>query len=228
VRNSTLLLVLSLTATLACPRPTTDTEAASSGKVEIEPPVQGSEPTQAEESASGAEALPTDGSFKADVTSSTIGFAVARATVGHLGKFDDFEATLQLAGGAPVGLEIAVKTGSVVADRAGLTSHLLSADFFDVDKFPTATFTASEFAPDPESGPNAYVVSGTMHLHGVERKLDFPATLEIESDRVVGRATLDISAKAFGIDYEGMEAELAEDAVLLEIELVFPTVEAPT
>ena len=230
MRNSTLLLPL-LLATLACPRPTTETEAASSGKAEREAEPTEPQPTEPPpretttgESATGAEAVPSDGTFKADVASSTIGFAVARATVGHIGKFEDFEATLQLVGGQPVALEIAVKTGSVVADRAGLTSHLLSADFFDVDKFPTATFTASEFTPDPESGPHAYLVSGTMHLHGVGRKLEFPATLDVESDRVVGRATLDISAKAFGIDYEGMEAELAEDAVQLEIELRFTSV----
>lgn len=201
MRNSTLLLSLSLplAASLACPRPTTDTEAASSGKAEPtqvqgsaeNPPEQPPSEPAPKTSATGADPLPSEDTFKADVANSTVGFAVARATVGHIGKFEDFAATLQLAGGQPVGLEIAVKTGSVVADRAGLTTHLLSSDFFDVSKFPTATFTATEFTPDPKTGPNAYVVSGTMHLHGVGRKLEFPATLEIESDRVVGRATLD-------------------------------------
>jgi polyisoprenoid-binding protein YceI len=227
VRNSTLLLLLSLTATLACPRPTTETEAASSAQPDREPEPAELHPeaAQEQEPAGGAEAPMTDGTLAVDVANSTVGFAVARATIGHLGKFEDFEATLQLAGGRPVALEIAVKTGSVMADRAGLTTHLKGSDFFDVDKFPTATFTANEFTPDPDAGPNAYLVHGTMRLHGVERKLEFPATLEIESDRVVGRATLDISAAAFGIDYEGMEAELAEDAVQLEIELLFKRVE---
>lgn len=224
VRSSTLVLVLSLASTLACPRPTTDTEAASAGAVQTEPSqIQGS----TEDTATGAAPQTADGTYEADPAQSTVGFAVSRATVGHIGKFEDFSATLELADGQPVALEIAVKTGSVVADRGGLTSHLKSSDFFDVDKFPTATFTASELTPDPDDsgeGSNGYTVHGTMHLHGVGRKLEFPATLEIASDRVVGRATLDISAKAFGIDYEGMEAELAEDAVSLEIELVFTRV----
>ena len=67
-----------------------------------------------------------------------------------------------------------------------------------------------------------YAITGTMELHGVRGKLEFPATFEVEPNHVVGRATLDISAKAFGINYAGMEAELAEDAVALEVELVFP------
>ncbi|MFO7564034.1 MAG: YceI family protein [Enhygromyxa sp.] len=226
MRPSTLLLALSLSLapTLGCPRPAADTEAASVGAAKPEPaPIQGSE----DDSATGAEPRLADGSYTADPELSTVGFAVARATIGHIGKFEDYTATLELADGQPVALEIAVKTGSVVADRGGLTSHLKSADFFDVDKFPTATFTASEFTPDPEAGPSAYTIRGTMHLHGVGRKLEFPATLEIGSDSVVGRANLDISAKAFGIDYEGMEAELAEDAVSLEIELVFRDVAKP-
>jgi polyisoprenoid-binding protein YceI len=221
VRTPTLLLLLSFAPTFACPRPTAETEPTQvqGSPEEPEPKAESAEPP-----ASGAAALPADGTFAADVARSSVVFAVSRATIGHLGKFEDFEATLQLAGGRPVGLKIVVNTGSVMADRTGLTTHLKGTDFFDVDKFPTATFTASEFTPEPESGPNEFIVTGTMHLHGVERKLEFPATLEIGSDRVVGRATLDISAKAFGIDYEGMEAELAEDAVQLEIELVFSSV----
>jgi polyisoprenoid-binding protein YceI len=211
-------IFLVLCSTVACPRPT-DTEAASVG---IDPKV---DPTTS--SASGAETPARSGVLKVDRSRSSVGFAVARATVGHIGKFDEFDASLELRDEQPVGLEISVKTGSVAADRHGLTSHLKSADFFHVDKFPTATFTAEQFTADAEAGPDAYVIAGTMHLHGVGRKLEFPATLEIRSDQVVGRATLDISAKAFGIDYEGMEAELAEDEVQLEIELVFPRVAVP-
>lgn len=218
MRHLTLLVALGLTPTFACPRPAAETEPA---------PIQGSTQGSTQDSAPHAEPRSPDGTYAADVSRSTVGFAVSRATVGHVGKFEDFAATLTVVEAQPVALEIVVKTGSVVADRAGLTGHLKGADFFDVDKFPTATFTASEFTPDPEAGLSAYLIRGTMQLHGVERKLEFPATLEIGSDRVTGQATLDISAKAFDINYEGMEAELAEDAVSLEIELVFTRVAQP-
>ena len=158
----------------------------------------------------------------ADVAQSKINFLVRRATTGHIGHFETFTGTLELTDGRPSKLEIAVKTGSVITDRQGLTSHLQSADFFDVDKFPTATFSSETISAVSSEDANTYTITGTMVLHGVRGKLEFPATLEIEPHRVVGRATLDISAKAFGIDYAGMEAELAEDAVALEIELVFP------
>lgn len=158
----------------------------------------------------------------ADVAQSKVDFAVARATTGHIGHFEKFAATLELGDGQPRKLEITVKTDSVVTDRQGLTSHLRSADFFDAAKFPSATFSTESITPIAAEEPNTYAITGTMELHGVRGKLEFPATFEVEPNHVVGRATLDISAKAFGINYAGMEAELAEDAVALEVELVFP------
>jgi polyisoprenoid-binding protein YceI len=229
---SSLVLLLSCLGLVACPRPTdTPTDAgAASPDTSASPPV--ADPNQISETgegvpANGAGTPPADATLAVDRSESSIGFAVARATVGHIGSFEQFEATLELAGGEPIKLEIAVKTGSVAADRTGLTQHLKGSDFFDVDKFPTATFTATEFTPDPEAGPDHYRIRGTMRLHGVASALEFPATLAIGPERVVGQATLDISAKAFGIQYAGMEAELAEDAVQLEIELVFPRVAGP-
>jgi polyisoprenoid-binding protein YceI len=158
----------------------------------------------------------------ADVAQSKVRFLVTRAVGGHIGHFEHFSAKLELTNGQPSKLEIAVKTGSVVADRQGLTSHLKSPDFFNADQFPTATFTTESITPMPGDEPNRYEVTGTMALHGVRGKLVFPATISVEPERVLGSATLDISAKAFGIDYAGMEAELADDAVGLNIELVFP------
>jgi polyisoprenoid-binding protein YceI len=159
----------------------------------------------------------------ADVAQSKVAFLVTRAVGEHIGHFEKFSATLELTDERPSKLEIAVKLGSVVTDRQGLTSHLKSADFFDADKFPTASFETETITPAPEEDePNAYTVTGTMSLHGVRGKLAFPAVITVEPERVLGRATLDISAKAFGINYAGMEAELADDAVGLAIELVFP------
>lgn len=161
--------------------------------------------------------------LSADVAQSKVNFLVTRAVGEHIGHFENFTATLELTDERPSKLEIAVKLGSVVTDREGLTSHLKSADFFHVDQFPTATFTTETITPTPEAEePNSYAVTGTMVLHGVRGKLEFPATITVEPERVLGRATLEISAKAFGINYAGMEAELADDAVALAIELGFP------
>lgn len=219
-----------------CPKPSNEVTAASEpadppSTTNVTPAIEPERTETADESetaddAPAAEPLPGQELLVADRERSSVGFAVARATIGHIGHFARFNANLTLHEGQPIGLTITVRTGSVAADAHGLTEHLKSADFFDVDKFPTATFTSESIEPLAEDADGTHRVRGTMHLHGVERKLDFPATLEVGTEQVEGSAVLEISAKAFGIDYEGMAAELAEDRVRLEIELVFPRVAA--
>lgn len=166
----------------------------------------------------------------ADPAKSKVLFAVSRATTGHIGKFERFTATLEYEPetNTPKSLAIVVETGSVEADRKGLTTHLQSADFLDVAKFPQARFTTTSIEHAPDERIELYIVKGVMELHGVRSELEFQASIWIDparpEDPVTCTASLDISAKAFGIDYAGMEAELADDAVSLEIELVFPRV----
>ncbi len=238
-RRSSLSLALLATLALGCPKAPNETpgaaepdepprsETSNQADAALEPtPAATNDSSEAVEQAPPAEPLAGQELLSADRERSEVGFAVARATIGHIGHFARFEASLTLDEGRPVALEIIVRTGSVSADQHGLTKHLKSADFFDVAKFPTATFTATSIEPLADESEGTHRVQGTMHLHGVERKLDFPATLEVGPEQVIGSALLDISAKAFGIDYEGMAAELAEDRVRLEIELVFPRVAA--
>lgn len=230
-------MLLTTFALLACdPRGSSETTSeGSEAKAQVpevpEPsPQADAEPEARPDQTPNSEdsAAPTPRTLMADPSASKVGFAVARATSGHVAHFAHFDARLELDGEQPRNLEIAVKTISVVADRKGLTEHLKSADFFDVAQFPTSSFLSSEIVAKPEVGPEAYELTGTLRLHGVEQELKFPASFEIDAQRVRGVAELVISAKAFGIEYAGMEAELAEDAVSLEIELVFPRVGGPS
>ena len=233
VRPAIPLLTLSL---LACDPKAGSPSDASKHDAPTQPREQPPEPDEAEPAAKPAEPAPspTDAAVEqlsADVSQSKIGFVVSRAPIGHVGHFERFEATLELREGQPSALQIRVIAESVVADRLGLTEHLKSADFFDVATYPSASFGTTSLTPlvpsskadsdDAETADNIRVV-GFMMLHGVERELAFPARFDIDAERAIARATLDISAKAFGIDYAGMEDELAEDAVGLEVELWFP------
>lgn len=210
--------------------PAPDDEAKSPDGAKTPDGAESPDGAEAPSEASSGDAAPPepatgDETLQADPAQSKVAFAVARATTGHVGTFGSFSATLILSAGQPSALDISVSTASVVADRLGLTEHLKSGDFFDVTKFPSATFHADAITPAAETSedsPATHDIVGTMALHGVEGKLEFPATFVIDDQHVLGTATLDISAKAFGIDYEGMEDELAEDAVALEVTLWFP------
>lgn len=81
--------------------------------------------------------------------------------------------------------------------------HLLSADFFDADSFPTITFKSTSVA---KKGSD-YVVAGDLTIHGVTR----PVELKTEfngfnttpwGNRVAGfSADTEISRKDFGLEW---------------------------
>ena len=48
-------------------------------------------------------------------------------------------------------------------------AHLKSADFFDVEKFPTMTFVSTEVV---KSGDESYEVVGDLTIHGVTKTID--------------------------------------------------------
>jgi polyisoprenoid-binding protein YceI len=58
-----------------------------------------------------------------------------------------------------------VSTGD--AQRDG---HLKSADFFDVEKFPTMTFKSTKVVPE---GSGDFTVTGDLTLHGVTKSVTF-------------------------------------------------------
>ena len=59
----------------------------------------------------------------------------------------------------------------VITTSDALNKHLMSADFFDVEKFPTATFTSTKVTV---SGTNATIV-GNLTLKGVPKPVTLAA-----------------------------------------------------
>lgn len=159
--------------------------------------------------------------LEADLGTSKIGFAVGKATSEHVAQFEDFEAHTQLVDGAPTQLDITIQMASVRADRETLTKHLRSPEFFDVARYPTSTFAATTFSPDPGES-QTHTVTGTLTLHGVERSITFPAQIRVEKATVAGRAQLTIDPADYGIESELLREELVDPDVLLDIELTFP------
>jgi polyisoprenoid-binding protein YceI len=100
-------------------------------------------------------------------------------------------------------------------------NHLKTPDFFDVAKFPTATFTSTSVAKNG----SGLVVNGNLTLHGVTQ----PVVLTVEGPNgpVTGMdhkqhsgfsATTTISRSAFGIGTK-FPAAIVGDEVKLTIEL---------
>ena len=102
-------------------------------------------------------------------------------------------------------VEVTIATADISTGIAKFDTHLKSADFFDVERFPQATFksTAVEM-----TGKNTAKVQGTLNLLGVSKPVTLDVTLnKIDIMPMVQKKTAGFSAKAtlkrsdFGIKY---------------------------
>jgi len=91
-----------------------------------------------------------------------------------LGRFNDFEGAFTFDEGAPEAskVEVTVETASVDTNNAERDKHLRSDDFFDVKKYPKATFTSRSVEPG-EGG--TMLITGDFTLHGVTREIKIMA-----------------------------------------------------
>ena len=150
-------------------------------------------------------------------------FVAAKITRSHNGSFKQFAGQIDLAPGSlpDSRVTIEIDTASVETDEAQLTGHLKTADFFDVAKFPKATFVSTKIEASPTGGDN-YTVTGNFDLHGVKKSISFPATIRAAPDSVSVDAEFAINRKDFGIVYAGKADDLIRDGVVIKLNLKLP------
>jgi Uncharacterized conserved protein len=88
------------------------------------------------------------GTYQLDASHSRVGFIARHAMIAKVrGSFDqvDGKATIDGANPSNSSLEVSISTTSIDTRDANRDGHLRSADFFDVENFPTITFVGTEF-----------------------------------------------------------------------------------
>src|SRR5687767_13019743 len=95
---------------------------------------------------------------------SSIDFVGAKVTRDHKGKFHNFDGRIEYAGGVPQLISFDIDLNSIETDTPDLTKHLKSPDFFDVARYPKATFTSKALSPAPAgSDPGVtHILTGTL------------------------------------------------------------------
>jgi polyisoprenoid-binding protein YceI len=147
----------------------------------------------------------TTGTWAIDPVHSSIGFSVRHLMVSKVrGNFEAFSGAIAVAedGTPSVSAEIAV--GSLNTGNEQRDTHIRSADFFDVEKYPTATYRSTGVRADGDN----YVLDGELTLKGVTK----PVSLELEFNGVnpgIGHgevagfeASVVLNRKDFGIDID--------------------------
>lgn len=151
-------------------------------------------------------------------SNSQVNFIGSKVTKSHPGGFKKFSGYFTLKDGAPVGNDhkVVIDMSSAYADSDKLTGHLKSEDFFNVAKYPEATFDVTGFKKESDT---SYTVSGNFTLHGQTKNISFPTTVSQSGDTVKIDAKFDINRKDFGIVYAGMADDLIRDGVVIELKL---------
>jgi polyisoprenoid-binding protein YceI len=166
-------------------------------------------------------------SWTLDAVHSQINFSVKHMMISTVrGRFDTFSGTLELNETNPhlSNFEVTIDLASVNTGDAGRDGHLRNTDFFETEKFPTATFRSTRVE---KAGDEEYRIYGDLTLHGVTREVPLTATLEgftkdMQGNRRAGftvRAA--ISRKDFDLNWNvALETGgvLVSDKVNLEID----------
>ena len=155
---------------------------------------------------------------------SKIEFVGAKVTRDHHGEFKNFDGSIDYAGAQPSRISFDIDLNSVVTDEEKLTGHLKSPDFFDVAKYPKATFTSTSVVPAPSGSPNGttHILKGTLDLHGVKKDVEIPVIATQTADGVNAKSEFTINRHDWGISYKGAADDLIKDNVLIKLDLNFP------
>ena len=102
-------------------------------------------------------------------------------------------------------VEATIEAGSIETREPQRNAHLKSADFFDVEKFPTLEFKSSKISIVRDGELS---VEGDLTIHGVTRKVNFdvegptpPSKDPWGNTRVAISATTKINRKDFGLTW---------------------------
>jgi polyisoprenoid-binding protein YceI len=201
-----LTMLMGLMSVTACNDPAADQPRATTGA-----------PTQAspQQNVAGAK-------YVIAPPSSKIEFIGSKVTGSHNGAFEKFSGGIDYAGTPEKSrVNVTMETDSLKADDANLTKHLKTADFFDVAKFPQATFASTEIKAGGTGGAS-HTITGNLTLHGVTKSVTFPATINVTPDVANVDATFSINRKDFGINYAGAQDNLIRDDVVLKLTIRAP------
>jgi len=114
--------------------------------------------------------------YKADPAHSAVGFTIRHFVSNVPGRFGDFDGTIHYDKQNPAAskVELTVRSTSIDTDNDDRDKHLRSADFFDVEKFPTLSFSSTSVkAQDADT----LAVAGDLTIHGVTKQVTIPVEI---------------------------------------------------
>ena len=176
-----------------------------------------------------------DGRYRLDPAASVLEWIGRNINNRHFGRIPFRGGDLVIAAGELTG-EMVLEMGGIsdldLQDetyRAMLVSHLKSADFFDVSRYPLATIAIRGWQPIPSATPGTpdHTVRGDLTIKEITRQVAFPVTLAPQVDgSIKAQAALAIDRTDWNISYgsgklfEQLGMHLVHDRIDIELFIV--------
>jgi len=145
--------------------------------------------------------------LEADPAHSSIGFDIKHLMISTVhGQFTDFAGTVENEGNDLTKSKVRfnVKSNSINTANAKRDEHLRSADFFDVQKYPEASFVSSSIK---KVGTGKYRMEGDLTIRGMTKKAVFDVTSFGKkkdpwgNEKVGFQAVSTLNRKDYGLNY---------------------------
>lgn len=145
------------------------------------------------------------GTWAIDPVHSAVTFSVRHLMVSKVrGKFDSFTGAITVDEDGTPSVTAQIAVASVNTGNEQRDAHVSSADFFDVAKYPTATFVSTAVTAHGDD----YVLDGDLTLKGVTRRVSLALEFNgvnpgMGHGEVAGfEASVVLNRKDFGIDID--------------------------
>lgn len=160
--------------------------------------------------------------FKVDPAASTITWKATKKVVGgHNGTVAVKEGTVDVSAKnevtaanvvADMAKMKALDLASSPKDEAKLVGHLSSSDFFDIAKYPTATFKLASITKKGDG----HVAKGDLTFIGQTHPVEFPVKFSVDKGVAKGEGTLKVDRTKWGLKYGSgnIFKELTADKVI--------------
>ncbi len=167
------------------------------------------------------------GDYTLDASHSRLGFSARHAMVTKVrGQFADFEGTAHVNTTTPADstVSVTIRPASISTGNEDRDNHLRSGDFFEVESFPTWTFTSTDVSRDGST----WTIAGDLTLKDVTKpvSIDFEetgsATDPFGYQRVGFEGELTVNRKDFGLTWNAAletGGVLVSDKIKLDFDL---------
>jgi polyisoprenoid-binding protein YceI len=145
--------------------------------------------------------------YTLDAAHSQLIFRVRQYVSTVTGKFTDFSGTVTFDPAQPERshVEATISVKSIDTGIAARDHHLLAADFFDAEKYPTMTFKSTSVRL---TGERAADVQGDLTMHGktvpVALRVELPSSAKDNAEAAVWTVSTHLRRSAFGLKWNSV------------------------